>query len=349
MSGAIDAKKRRDVRGAGGRVTIRTVAEDAGVSVSAVSKVLRNAYGVSESLRSRVNSSIEKLDYRPSASARGMRGQSFTLGVLLTDIRNPFFSEIIGGINETLSSTPYQPLLGVSQLRARLERPLIDAMIDRQMDGLIFVAPLMPIPELKRVAKTTPSVVIGLHPAEAEVFDTVNDNDQLGGELVVDHLVEQRRRNIAFLSLTHPGEESTVMLHRERGYLSAMQRNGLAESARVFRGTHQDDLDQIIDSILDASPRPDALFCWGDYWALRAISIISRRGLRIPEDIAIVGYDNNYLCELSQNSLTSVEQDGWRLGMEAARLLIERIEGRAEARHVVITPSLVARRSSGGV
>ena len=98
------------------RVTIRTVAEDAGVSVAAVSKVLRDAYGVSEALRAKVQASMQKLGYRPHAAARGMRGQTYTLGVLLPDMHNPFFADIMAGVNAALERTQYQPLLGVSQV-----------------------------------------------------------------------------------------------------------------------------------------------------------------------------------------------------------------------------------------
>src|SRR6476660_7940118 len=125
----------------GERVTIRTVAKDAGVSVAAVSKVLRDAYGVSEALRSKVQASMQKLGYRPHAAARGMRGQTYTLGILLPDLRNPFFADIMAGINEALVRTQYQPLLGVGESAPTTEHAVIDAMVDRQMDGLILIAP----------------------------------------------------------------------------------------------------------------------------------------------------------------------------------------------------------------
>ena len=91
-----------------GRVTIKTVAGDAGVSVAAVSKVLRDAYGVSEALRAKVQASMEKLGYRPHAAARGMRGQTYTLGMILPDIHNPFFTDIVAGVNTALERSPYQ-------------------------------------------------------------------------------------------------------------------------------------------------------------------------------------------------------------------------------------------------
>ena len=116
------------------RVTIRTVAEDAGVSVAAVSKVLRDAYGVSEALRAKVQASMQKLGYRPHAAARGMRGQTYTLGVLLPDISNPFFADIMAGVNEALERTQYQPLLGIGPVAAD-DRACADRRDDRPPDG----------------------------------------------------------------------------------------------------------------------------------------------------------------------------------------------------------------------
>src|SRR5688572_22880927 len=120
-----------------GRVTIRDVAHDSGVSVAAVSKVLRDAYGVSDSLRDKVRASMGKLNYRPLASARGLRGRTYTLGLLLPDLRNPFFADIFDGVNSALARTQYQAMQGIS-VHAN---ELVDAMIDRQMDGLILIGP----------------------------------------------------------------------------------------------------------------------------------------------------------------------------------------------------------------
>ena len=123
------------------RSTIREVAQDAQVSVATVSKVLRNAYGVSDAVRARVEESMRRLSYRPLAAARAMRGRSYTLGVIFSDIRNPFFADVLEGIQAQLGGTPYQVLLGLSQSDAVVEASVIESMIDRQIDGLIFVAP----------------------------------------------------------------------------------------------------------------------------------------------------------------------------------------------------------------
>lgn len=337
-----DASRRKN-----GRVTIRTVAEDAGVSVSAVSKVLRNAYGVSDTLRARVKASIEKLGYRPNASARGMRGRSFTLGVLLSDIRNPFFSEIMAGINAALADTPYQPLLGVSNSAVGLEQALVDAMIDRQMDGLIFVAPRMSMAEIDSVAPRIPTVIVGHHRPAAAHFDTVNNDDEKGAELAIDYLVSQGLERIVNISLDlPPATDNSVTYHRELGYRRAMRRHGLENFSRIVFAEHSPKARAVAKHLLSEPERAEALFCWTDSCAFEAISAAIESGLSVPEDVSIIGYDNSPPCDLAQNRLTSIDQSGRRLGMEAARLLMERIEGRQAAEHLVVEPRLIVRGST---
>ena len=331
-----------------GRVTIRTVAEDAGVSVAAVSKVLRDAYGVSDVLRGKVQSSMQKLGYRPHAAARGMRGQTYTLGVLLPDLRNPFFADIMAGINEALMRTQYQPLLGSGESATATEHAIIDAMIDRQMDGLILIAPRLPTDALEKIARTVPISVIGIHLPDASDFDTVNNDDRLGGELAVRHLNEGGYRNIAYLSLElpPPADGVTVKL-REEGYRRAMRELGLSRHIRVFEAPQTPrDVQVAARHLLQSRSRPEALFCWTDFIALEILSVARELGLSVPGDLAVVGYDNTTYCDLAQNALTSIDQSGQVLGLQAARLLTERIKGRSAAEHFVITPRLVSRASS---
>jgi DNA-binding LacI/PurR family transcriptional regulator len=330
------------------RVTIREVAEDAGVSVAAVSKVLRDAYGVSDALRAKVRASMERLGYRPHAAARGMRGQTYTLGLMLPDLRNPFFADIMAGINAALERTQYQPLLGISQSAVSTEEALVDAIIDRQMDGLIFVGPRLHAEQIVSTAQRIPTVAVGFHMPDAEAFDTVNNDDVLGARLVVRHLAEAGYHNIAMLSLkVDPPDRLAVTGQRELGYRKTMADLGLGEHINVIRA-HQSLREAQVTArhLLEGPKRPDAIFCWTDFIALEVISIARELGLDVPGDVAVVGYDNTMFCDFAQNSLTSVDQSGELLGLQAARLLIERIKGRREAEHFVVTPRIVARASS---
>lgn len=329
----------------GDRVTIREVAEDAGVSVAAVSKVLREAYGVSEALRSKVRASMDKLHYRPLASARGMRGQTYTLGLVLPDIRNPFFADILAGVNSALERTQYQLMLGTSQSNSPVEEALVEAMIDRQMDGIIMIGTTEDHDRLAGIAKQKPLVTIGHHAQTSQVFDTVNNDDQLGARLVVKHLLANGFRNVAMLSLS--STTSTILSERELGYRREMIEQGVGENINIIRAPQTLREVQIAARrLLEGPNKPEALFCWTDFIALEVISVATELGLRIPDDLAIVGYDNTMYCDFAQNGLTSVDQSGELLGLQSARLVIERIRGRSEAEHFVVTPRVVARSSS---
>lgn len=338
MSSA-EADKRR------ARVTIRDVAEDAGVSTSAVSKVLRDAYGVSDALRVKVESSMRRLGYRPLAAARGMRGQTYTLGLVLPDLRNPFFADLMTGVNNALERTQYRTLIGIGHSTGVVDTGVVDAMMDRQMDGLILVGPTESRQTLDKMADARPLVLIGQHDLGARTFDTVNNNDRLGGLLATRHLLAQGFADVAMISLSSPS--SSIIGERELGYRQAMLEADMEHHIRVVHAPQVLREVQIVARRLLSGPnRPDAVFCWTDFIALEVISLATEMGLRIPEDLAIVGYDNTMYCDFAQNSLSSIDQSGELLGLQAARLLVERIKGRSEPEHFVVTPRLVARRSS---
>ena len=337
-------------KGKPGRVTIRTVADDAGVSVAAVSKVLREAYGVSDSLKARVQASIGRLGYRPHTAARGMRGQTYTLGVLLNDLRNPFMPDILDGVNTALARTQYQALIGMGQAMAPIETALVDAMVDRQMDGIILIGPRMSVSEVAIVAARIPTVTVGHHEPDATAFDTVNNDDVLGAKLVVRHLVERGYRNIAMLSMDLPGIGETVVVSpREAGYREAMEEAGLGRHINIIAAPETGrEVRVVATHLLQSRGRPEAIFCWSDYFAFDVLSVAEELGIVVPRDLAVVGYDNSSYCDLAQNALTSIDQSGQLLGLQAARLLIERIKGREKAEHFVISPRLVVRGSSQG-
>lgn len=329
------------------RVTIKTVAADAGVSVAAVSKVLRDAYGVSAALRDRVQASMTRLGYRPHAAARGMRGQTYTLGAILPDLHNPFFSDILAGINAALERTQYQTLFGIGNSVPAQEQALIDSMLDRQMDGIMIIGPRLQMPAIEAIARRTPLAVIAHH-ANVDLYDTVNNDDVLGAKLVVRHLAERGYRNIAMMSLEVPAHDTPqVTLQREIGYREAMDEVGLRRYIKVVPAEQTPrEAQLVVRRLLTSRGRPEAIFCWSDFIAFEVISVAREMGLSIPGDLAVVGYDNTSNCDLAQNGLTSIDQSGQVLGLQAARLLIERIKGRATAEHFVVTPRLVARTST---
>ena len=319
--------------------------------VAAVSKVLREAYGVSDALRARV-AGVDAAA-RLSAARGGARHARADLHPRLApvpDIHNPFFADIMAGVNAALERRNTRRCSAWASRPSRIEKALIEAMIDRQMDGIIMIGPRMPATELVAIAERIPDVADRASTRRRSPnFDTVNNDDVEGAKLVVRHLVDGGYRNIAYLSLRPAARTRwlAVTAQREIGYREAMEEAGMTRQIKVvLRRTDAARRPARRAPLLTSRGRPDAIFCWTDFIALEVLSVARELGLSVPGDLAVVGYDNTTYCDLAQNALTSIDQSGQVLGLQAARLLIERIKGRTAAEHFVVTPRLVARASS---
>lgn len=332
------------------RATIKDVAEAAGVSRAAVSKVLRNAYGLSDDMRTRVEAAMTALNYRPQTAARGLRGRTYTLGVVLPDMRNPFFPDILDGVISTLRTTSYEPLIGFRPLADATERHAIDTMLDHKIDGFLMVTPRIEESYLKTVTTSVPTVMIGRHDRNCG-YDTVNNDDRVGARLAVEHLISLGHRSIAYFALesasSTPNNSTSLRL---MSYQETMRAHNLTDYISVFEGSHflgERYDEDVARRILTSPRRPTAVFCWTDSVAFTLMAEALKLGIRIPEDLSVVGYDNSRLAELPQLSLTSVDQSGHLLGSEAMKLLIERIEGRRTDRHIILPPRLDVKGSTG--
>ncbi|MGQ4491001.1 LacI family transcriptional regulator [Streptomyces sp. 372A] len=331
-------------------MTITDVARHVGVSTAAVSKVMRNAYGVSPAMQERVRTAMEELGYRPHAAARGMRGRTYTIGVLLDNVRNAFFADILDGIRDALKESEYTVLIGAAGFGADEQSRTIRSMVDRQMDGLILIAPGTPRAEVLATAAATPTVVIGHHDT-SDVHDSVVDADDLGAGLVVDHLVSLGHEDIALVSAagSKTGRwQRPPEIALTDGYLQAMDRHGLADRARVHHAAYSDDGGHAAGlALLSGTQRPTAVLTGADVAALGVYRAADDLGLSVPDDVSLVGYNNTAIASLAPVQLTSVDQAGHDMGATAARMLIERVEGRRDrAMRTTMTPRLVVRRST---
>ena len=331
------------------RVTIVDVARHARVSTTAVSKVLRNAYGTSPAMRAKVQAAITELGYRPHAGARAMRGQTYTFGVLVPDLRNPFFPDILDGFAGALRDTAYQVLLGPSHCSGEeAEAKVTEAMIDRGMDGLVLIAPMAPRAHLERIGRAVPTVVVGRH-GHSAAYDTVADDDITGAALVVDHLAALGHRHIAHIE---HHETNPVRLAempnavRAEGYRAAMRAHGL--DVDVVSTSYTRDGGYLgTQQLLARTRRPTAIFAGADIVAMGVLEALGEAGLSAPGDISVAGYDNTTFAALEPISLTSVDQAGHHIGATAARLLLDRVADRGRpTAQIKISPTLVARRST---
>lgn len=323
------------------------MAADAGVSVSAVSKVLRNAYGVSESLRENVQASIAKLGYRPNTAARAMRGKTYTIGVLVSDLANPFVPDLIYGIREAAEGAGYRIMIGVGRADRANELDLANSMLDQQMDGLVLIGPHMSADEIMRFGVQMPTTCVAYHADEATSFDTINADDVRGARLAVDHLIAAGHQRISMVTLDQfKSPENHVYYHREQGYRASMSAAGLDQYIDVHHLS--DPIRRTNDwahKYLQSSDLPTAVFCWSDLDAIQLMSAARQIGKDLPQELSIVGFDNSSVGELLQLGLTSVSQSALDLGNVAAETLVSRINGRTSAVHTLLKTELVARTS----
>lgn len=329
------------------RVTIQDVAREARVSVSAVSKVLRDAYGVSPQMRAKVTAAIERMEYRPHAGARTMRGSSYTIGVMLVELSSPFQPQVVEGITEELEPSPFQEILVVGGISPERQQRSIEALIDRQVDGLILIAPWMSASWLEKLGTSVPTVVIARHGGAAS-YDSIVDDDYEGARLMVDHLVDLGHKRIVHTSQPSGGlVRPFVLSHTPRydGYVQAMKRHGLDPDVIVTAYSEQGGYQAALEAFARPVP-PTAIFAGADIAALGVLRAADEHGLRVPEDLTVTGYDNIYTSTLGGISLTTVDQSGHLTGSMSARLLLERMNGRTQPVHYIVAPRLVTRRTS---
>jgi len=332
------------------RVTIVDVAQHANVSTTAVSKVLRNAYGASPAMRAKVREAIAELGYRPYAAARGMRGQTYTVGVIVPDIRNPFFAEILDGVTERFGGTDYQVLLGAGGNGEEPEARVSEAMIDRGMDAMILVAPVSARSRLEHIGRTMPTVVVGRH-GQSPAYDTVADDDTAGAALVVNHLADLGHRRIAHIEHHDTDPVRTREMPnavRAQGYRQAMTARGLAEEIDIASTSYTREGGYLgARQLLDRPDRPTAIFAGADIVAMGVLEAIAEAGLSVPGDLSVAGYDNTMFAAFRPISLTTVDQAGREIGANAARLVLERIADRGRpTAQIKLSPTLVARRTT---
>jgi LacI family transcriptional regulator, galactose operon repressor len=330
------------------QATIEDVARTAGVSRAAVSKVIRDAYGVSPAMRERVNAAIAELGYRPRISARGMRGSTFTIGIEIPDFSNQFFSKVIAGATAELSDGPYQLIIAPADPGHAEGYRAIQALADRQVDGIVVVTPLVRPDWLEDLGSRLPLVMLGRHD-ESERYDTVVGDDAAGTRLVMDHLLDLGHRRIAHVTLqesTTDGQPGTTHAIRAATYRAAMAEAGLADQIRIARADAGEEAAYWAATALLAGPdRPTAVFAAHDEPALGVLRAVADAGLTAA-DVSVAGYDDTTTARHPLISLTSVNQSGHRMGARAMALLLERLAGRTEAVHEVAMPRLVPRGSS---
>ena len=319
--------------------TILDVAEKAGVSKSLVSLVMRDSPHVSDAKREAVLDAARQLGYRPNAVARSLvRQRTQVIGVMVSDFGNPFFSELLEGVEEASIGAGYRALFNTGSRVVDREIIAVDTLLELQTDGLILASPRFDDGELAKIPRSVPAVMVG-RDTKATGVDVVMNDDPHGSRLVVDHLVELGHRRIAHIH----GARGAGAAARLQGFKDAMRAHGLHPIA--IRGGFTEPAGvTAARAVLDLDPLPTAVYAANDICAMGAMRVFESKGLSIPADISLVGYDNVDFTGLDHIDLTTVDQPRRQIGTLAVEMLLERIDGsRKRAKRVTVEPQLIVR------
>ncbi|MFF1253856.1 LacI family DNA-binding transcriptional regulator [Pseudarthrobacter sp. NPDC058329] len=324
------------------RPTIYDVANRAGVSKSLVSLVLRGSPNVSGARREAVQTAIDELGYRPSRAASALAAnRTQSIGLLIDDFHNPWFVEFLRGLRSVLDSAGWNVSVADLQLEALSGRNPLDGFLAMHVDGLIIAAEPHTAPPLRHL--DVPFVVAGVRELDAGPADVVASDEVRGAGLAVEHLVQLGHRRIAHIT----GLGGSAKARRE-GYLRAVSTAGLPPLlAGEAGGTTEEAGYAATRELLSRDHGVTAVFAANDTMALGALAALKEQGLRTPEDVSVVGYDNTALAESRYLDLTSIDSHNASIGAEAARALLGRIaEPKGPHRQLLLAPSLIARGST---
>lgn len=312
------------------RITIRDIAAKANVSISTVSRVLNGNAPVTPNKQEAVLKAMQELDYRPNVFAQGLAsGQSMTIGALTQNIGGPLHDSMLRGILVGLEDSNYTPLFADGYWDAKREEEAINILLDRRVDGLIVVGGDCAESVLCEVARQIPLILVGRNIAGI-ADQCLSLEDYHGGYTATQHLIEMGHRNIAHVTgmLSHQDA-----VERREGYKQALLDNGLEVNPElIIEGNYNEQAGVLaIEMLLTGRKNFTALFAANDQMAYGARLALYRRGIRVPQDISIVGYDDQPTTAYMTPPLTSIRIPAVEIGEGAARALLRLMRGEAAA------------------
>lgn len=322
--------------------TLKDVAHEAGVSLATASQVLNGRKRYSPDVEARVAAAAERLAYQPNPHARTMiTGRTNTVGLVILDISNPFFSAIINGANQESTRRGFNLLLADAQVRGEREHALHHTLAP-SIDGLLLGSSTLTDDEITVLARRQPTVVIARDPGQG-VISVINDARNTHAQLTR-HLIGLGCRRVAYLN----GPPLWTNRERRQGYLDALNEAGLPPLEATLPMLYQEGGAAVAPELLFGPDPPDAVVAFDDLAAIGFMTMARQLGFRVPEDVAVAGAGNLPLTDLIQPSLTTVDTDTFELGRRAMQALLDGIEGQgAPQSPIIVKARLVIRASTG--
>ena len=324
---------------------IQKVAQQANVSVATVSRVLNNSDKVSENTRSKVEEAIKELNYVPNMLARNFRtAESKSILVMVTSISNFFYMETVHGISQYAYEQGYDILLCETKEHIKRQIDALEKVKNHIADGAIIIESTINDKLLLELEKNNPVVQCAVYSDDSPIPYVSVDNVK-GGYIGAKYLVEKGHRKIAFVGTT---DKAKYNAERIEGFLKGVKEEGIEQQMDLvcYSNLGLDGGSKIALELIERKDRPTAIFFASDMQAIGAIHALTEHGYCVPQDMAVLGFDNIELCDIIMPGLTTVAQPMREIGREAARLVIERIHNHDNRnRNVVFQPQIVERGS----
>lgn len=332
-------------------VRLKDVARDLGLSVITISKALHNHPDIAEETRERVLRRVKELDYQPNLMARSLvTGRSYLMGLVVPSLMHPFFAEVARSLASKIGQNEYSLVLSSSEENPEMEMREMERLTARRLDALAIVSSGIKKTAFERLEnRRVPYVLIDREIPELAA-NFVGIDDEAAGRIATEHLIEQGYRRIAHIS----GSDSSTGIRRFEGYKQALLRHGLQFRQANVVSRQNVDVDSVrrgaeaMQILMQRRPRPDAVFAYNDPLAIGAMDAILNKGLRIPEDIALIGCGNLYYDDFLRVPLSSIDQCSSMIGERAADILMQSIASKTppSPTRVILNPSLAIRASS---
>ncbi|MDX1301648.1 substrate-binding domain-containing protein [Photobacterium sp.] len=327
--------------------TIKDVARMAGVSTTTVSHVINKTRFVAEATQKKVLAAVDELNYAPSAVARSLKcNTTRTIGMLVTKSTNPFFAELVHGVEEYCYKEGYTLILCNTEGNLSKQRDYLRMLAEKRVDGLLVMCSDLDqvLLDLLERKSDLPMVIMDWGP-ESPHTDKIQDNAEFGGYIATKHFIEHGHVKIGCLS----GHiDKITCRERLKGFKKAMAEANLTVNEDwILEGDFECESAVVAaNQYIAMKERPTAIFCFNDIMAMALISTFEQAGIRVPGDISIIGYDNIELAPYFSPPLTTIHQPKRRLGKTAVEILMERMKNKSHARRIFeMEPQLVIRKS----
>ncbi|WP_111671083.1 LacI family DNA-binding transcriptional regulator [Algoriphagus litoralis] len=336
------------------QVTIKDIARELKVSSSTVSRALKDYPGISDETKRRVKELADKMNYRPNAIALSLqKGRSFTIGVIIPEVVHFFFSTVISGIEEVAFDRGYKVILTQTNEKLVREKSSIDTMLANQIDGVLvsYSKETTNFDHFSQLLDKGFPIVFFDRVPNIEQAITVTVDDYSGAYEATKHLLRQGYRNIVHLS---GPSNLNISRERQRGYTNALIDHGFTPDPEFIvectLGTDDEAQKTTTEILKSFKKKPDAFFANNDMAAVGAMLACKAAGLRVPEDVGIVGFSNWQFCSMIDPTLTSVAQPGFNMGAKATEILLDLVEKKIQlhefSNSVVLDTELLIRKSS---